>query len=309
MIISIEHRFLLAIVFILSVIPASGQQTRTMFLQEGYNFTYKLGNPSQKAVLPAVLVEISGIGYFEENTLACIQDERGVVWFVDPATGKIKDSLDFGGDKDYEDIAVVNRDIWVIRSNGNLYRISDAMPGQDSKAKKLKTGLSVDNDTEGLCYDPFEEALLIACKEDPFVNPEEKSPLRAIYAYDPIKEWLNPVPRYMINTDTLESLITGYGRAAGNETPVGNGEDVKPGKFRPSAVAVHPVTLEIYVLASTGKKLLVMDSESKILAVVGLDPSVFPKPEGICFSPAGALFISSEGKDGPGVIMKFEYLR
>ncbi|MBN1339313.1 MAG: SdiA-regulated domain-containing protein [Bacteroidales bacterium] len=309
MIFTIEHRILLAIVLILSVITASGQQTRTMFLQEGYIFPYNLGNPSQKANLPDVLEEVSGVSYYDENTLACIQDERGVVWFVDPATGNIKDTLRFGADHDYEDIEVVKGEIWALLSNGLLYRIGNVSPGKDIKVKILKTGLSEANNTEGLCYDPVENELLIACKEDPFINVEEKTPLRAIYAYNPDKEWPDPVPRYLINTDTLKSLITGYAKASGAKIREGDAEDDKPGKFRPSAVAVHPVTHEIYVLASTGKKLLVMDRNSNILAVTGLDPAMFPKPEGICFSTDGTLYISSEGKDGPGVIMGFEYFK
>jgi uncharacterized protein YjiK len=37
-----------------------------------------------------------------------------------------------------------------------------------------------------------------------------------------------------------------------------------------------------------------------------LDKELLPQPEGICFSPDGIMFISSEGKGGKGRILVFQ---
>jgi sugar lactone lactonase YvrE len=40
--------------------------------------------------------------------------------------------------------------------------------------------------------------------------------------------------------------------------------------------------------------------------MIRLNRKLFPQPEGICFSPDGKLFISTEGKGQPGKIMLFK---
>jgi uncharacterized protein YjiK len=79
-----------------------------------------------------------------------------------------------------------------------------------------------------------------------------------------------------------------------------NGKD-----FRPSGIAVHPKTGQIFILASDGKKLLILSEQGQKEALVSLNPKIYRQPEGICFSPNGDLFISSEGKKGDGYILRF----
>ena len=78
------------------------------------------------------------------------------------------------------------------------------------------------------------------------------------------------------------------------------------GNFRPSAIAIHPLTDEIYITSSVGKLLVVLDREGLISDVHALNPALFRQPEGICFSPEGDLYISNEGKEGKGYILKFK---
>ncbi len=69
----------------------------------------------------------------------------------------------------------------------------------------------------------------------------------------------------------------------------------KKGSFKPSAIAVHPQTGDIYVVASVGKALLVYSREGLLLHVKSLDPDLFPQPEGMCFGRDGTLYIAHEG--------------
>lgn len=86
--------------------------------------------------------------------------------------------------------------------------------------------------------------------------------------------------------------------------------DINPSKadvsFKPSAIAIHPQTKNIYVLGSVGKLLIVCNYNGEIISVVELNPALFLQPEGICFDPAGALYISNEGKESVATILKFQ---
>jgi uncharacterized protein YjiK len=77
--------------------------------------------------------------------------------------------------------------------------------------------------------------------------------------------------------------------------------------FAPSGIAIHPITSEIFVISSQGKKLLILSPEGKKNALIELNPKNFVQPEGICFTPNGDLFISSEGVNSNSYILKFVF--
>ena len=82
-------------------------------------------------------------------------------------------------------------------------------------------------------------------------------------------------------------------------------------EFNPSAIAVHPVTHDIYLLSTRDNKCMAVYSHQGILkAFQYIDAELMPQPEGICFSPDGKLYISSEGKKGePGNLFEFDVLK
>ena len=61
----------------------------------------------------------------------------------------------------------------------------------------------------------------------------------------------------------------------------------------------------MYIIASQGKKLLVLAEDGHKKAIIDLDPSLYTQPEGICFTHQGELFISSEGNGKSGYILQF----
>ena len=51
----------------------------------------------------------------------------------------------------------------------------------------------------------------------------------------------------------------------------------------------------------------VYNRNGQLVSFQAIDPDLMPQPEGICFSPDGTLFISSEGKKGdPGNLFEFK---
>ena len=90
----------------------------------------------------------------------------------------------------------------------------------------------------------------------------------------------------------MDPVFTVAEREIGNI--IGNGG--KPHNFKPSALAIHPRSGNLYILASVGKTLIVLGEDNRILHVELLDPELFPQPEGLAFSDEGHLLISSEGR-------------
>lgn len=268
---------------------------------------YNLGNPDHRYTMPASLEEISGISWTGKGTLACIQDEDGIIYCYNLEKEKVVSKAKFGKDGDYEDISIVKNTAYVLKSNGHIFRVKN-FKKDEIKVKRYKTPLSNKNDAEGMVYDSSESRLLIACKGSPSIEKENPHKgYRAVYSFDLGTNQLLEEPVYLIDLRKIE----GY-KDQGNFTQASSklakilGITDPYGNFRPSGIAIHPLTDEIYMISSVGKLLVVLDREGYILGVQALDPNLFRQPEGICFSPEGVLYISNEGRGGKGYVLKFK---
>ena len=77
--------------------------------------------------------------------------------------------------------------------------------------------------------------------------------------------------------------------------------------LRPSALAVHPITGRTVVLSSKRESLIALDASGAVADVWDLRPAAFEQPEGLAFLPNGDALVSSEGGDGPAVLLRFTY--
>jgi len=248
---------------------------------------YDLSAPEQKISLPNDLMEISGLTYLENDILAAIQDEKGIIYHIDFNKNEIVSKFRFAKNKDYEGIEMAQNYYYIISSDGDLYSLN-RNEIKDPRTVKFDTPLKAKNDVEGLAYDSHNQLLLIACKGDPktkFNNPKGK----AVYAFSLKNNSLELI--YTINTNSLTKFL----------------DKSKDVKFSPSAIAVHPITRDIFILSYVDKYLIALSNKGAIKAAVKLDSRLFQQPEGICFSPTGTLFISNEGKGSKGNILKFKY--
>ncbi len=289
-----------------SIIPQA-DETAPFFQKPGFTFPYQLSDPDQTWILPNSLVEISGLGFADDDRLACIQDEKGVIFIFNLKSGKIEREIAFAKDGDYEGIEVVGKDAWILKSNGTLYRVTAYLETAEPLTTEFPTALTGRNNTEGLAYDPVNRNLLIACKGFPFLNAEPESKLKSVYGFNVVTGRLTGDPFLLIHPDSiLRYKNYGVTSTPGNDHPINPdaGDENEP--FMPSGIAIHPETRDVYLLGSVGKILMVCSSEGEMLAMVNLNRKQFPQPEGICFSPEGNLFISSEGKLQPGKIMLFK---
>lgn len=237
----------------------------------------------QKWELPADLKEVSGIAFLDDQRFACIQDERGTIFIFNRASGKIEREIPFAGTGDYEDITVKGDIAYVVRADGRLYEV-DISAGKSS-VKEYNTPLTVQHNVEGLCYDKNNDRLLLAIKDDEPSNPGYKG----IYAFDLSKKAFIKDPAYKIELQK------------GSNTSQNKGNK----SIMPTAIAIHPITNEIYITDGPQAKLVIMDKSGNIKKLVHLGKD-FPQSEGITFSPQGEVFISNEGAKQPGNILKIK---
>jgi len=251
------------------------------------DIAYHLKKPDQKITLKSELEEISALSYVKDGILICIQDENGIIYFVDINEEEVTTKVKFGKKGDYEGIEVVGNSAYVLRSDGTLFEVIN-FTSDDFKVNEFVTPLNTANDTEGLSYIPKKHSLLIACKENAYIDKKRQNE-RAVYQFNLKTNSLDEKPFILIDEAQIASLVN-------NKIA-----------FHPSGIAQHPITQEWYIIASKGKLLVVVDKKGNIIAVKKLHKKIFKQPEGICFAPDGTLFISNEGKGGKGNILRFEY--
>ena len=271
-------------------------------------FAYDLNNPDANYKLPSYLEEISGISYYGNNKIACIQDEKAVIYIVSLKENKIITEYNFGEDADYEDIAIIDSTAYILRNDGQIFMV-DNFKEQDRSVKSFNTPLREKNNTEGMAFDALSNSLLIACKGSPSIENENMyKGYKAVYTFDIEKGKLNTTPHFLIDLERLDSYSDHNGFTKLSVKTAKRLHLIESeANFKPSGIAIHPFSSQIYIISSVGKLLTIMSNRGEILDVRELDSTIFRQPEGISFSPAGDLFISNEGQGGKGYILKFQY--
>lgn len=285
----------------ISVLGEADQGTDSSFV-----YTYDLSSPDHRVLLPSILAEISGICIYDSVRLAGIQDEVGRIFVFRMEDGAIEKTINFAGEGDYEDITIVNDHFYVLKSNGNIYRV-----GKDQTIKteisRYKTRLKSRNDCEGLTPAPQNDGLLIACKGSPSLDrqhPPEN--YRAIYRFSFQTADIDTIPYLVINTDEI-GLAETKDWYQGISIKLANRlSQYENTAFQPSGIACHPVTLDFYILAHVGKMILVTNDSGEILRILPVDPAILAQPEGICFDDDGTLYLVSEGAGTDAVLAVFK---
>ncbi len=271
------------------------------------SFPYLLDQPNVTFELPESLKEVSGLSMAADNTqIAAVNDEEGIIFFLDKMTGQIVNQITFGDDGDYEGIEIAGNDAWIIKSSGTLYQVKN-YASDNRQVFKFKSFLNKENDVEGLAYDPVRNSLLIGCKGKGLEGEENKLK-KAIYEFRLSDLMVMNEPVYLLTLPDFQEYLE---HVQGEEHLEKLQEIFTPEegemKFSPSGIAIHPLTGDVYVTSSKGKLLLVLDKEGHILHLEKLDKKIHPQPEGICFDADGTLYIANEGKDGKARIYKFLY--
>jgi len=234
--------------------------------------------------------EISGIVWDNQNDeFIAHNDEKGIVFYLDRDTKGIKREFSFSETKgDYEDIAMSKKDIYVLRSDGKLFRIVTDSTGKQNSFDAGQLELTGKNDFETLYYDPERKALIMLCKN---CSTDDKKVVSA-YAYYPDSIGFDNKALYTIDVKKIDSL---------SPRPTT--------RFQPSAARIHPVLKKLFILSSASNQLVITDLDGNVENVYMLAKKTFPQAEGLAFKSNGDMYISNEAVSSKAEVLKFIYIQ
>jgi uncharacterized protein YjiK len=233
--------------------------------------------------------EVSGVVWDNINDeFIAHNDEKGTIYYLDRDTKGIKREFEFNMAKgDYEDIAMVKGDVYVLKSDGELFRIVTDSAGKQKAFEAGKLESTGKDDFESLYYDADRKALVMLCKN---CQADDKKKVSA-FAFYPDSIGFDTKPLYSIDVAQVEKL-----------------SPRKTTRFEPSSARIHPVLKKLFILSSASNQLAVADLEGNVEAVYMLAKKTFPQPEGITFKSNGDMYISNEAVSSKATLLKFIYI-
>jgi len=295
----------LYIFLLMSVFPYA-KQTEKKDVMQIRTINYNLSNPDKIYHLPHGLHEISGITELDASSIACIQDEFGILYIYDFKKEEIKEQYYFHHDGDYEGIARVSNSVYILRSDGKLFKVPNYKSGNEETVS-YDTGLP-SNNNEGLCFDSAGNRLLIAPKGQVGKKSENKD-LRYIYGFDLKSKRLKSKPVFVFDL----SVIKKFALENKINVPIDRGKKGNKNEpvieFRTSAIGINPIINKLFVLSGMEQLLLVFDMKGNIEYMEKLDPDLYNQPEGITFLSNGDMLISNESKKKKPSIVRCNYLK
>jgi hypothetical protein len=272
--------------FCFAVLSTACSQKKKFGGPKGYNI-----NTPQKIVMPTSLHEISGIAFYkgDPDTVYAEQDEDGKVFYLKPGDHHAE-AFKFGKHGDYEDIAICNNWVIMLRSNGTLFTFPFADLHQESSEHVVEwKDLLPKGEFEGMYADEATSSVYILCKNCADENDKKKAKGYILQLND--QGQLSQQGNFVVNVKDIEKITGGI-----------------KFDFRPSALAQNPRTKEWYIVSSVNKLLVITDANWKVTAAYNLNPALYIQPEGIAFDKNLDLYISNEGGDlHSGNILKTPY--
>ncbi len=279
------NKKLVTVVLIVVIMPACklfGDEEQTLK-------NYRLHKPD-KFNMPESLLEVSGITFNKgkKDTMYAVQDEQGRLFRI--AWGNRKQvNAKFGKQGDYEDLAIINGKVIILKSNGSLisFPFADAIYAEVDSVIEWKRILP-EGEYEGMYGDDASGTIYVICKS---CSGDNAKNMVSGYIYH-IGDSITRTGEFQIDVNAIKAF-TGK---------------VKRG-FRPSGIAKNPSTSEWFIISAVNKLLVVTDENWKIKETCFLNSNIFNQPEGIAFDDKGNLYISNEGDDlSEGNILRFNRL-
>jgi hypothetical protein len=237
--------------------------------------------------LPDILKEISGISYYpKDSSLFAIDDEKGWLFKIHLRTPVQIERWKYSNAGDYEDVVLRDSTFYVLKSKGAIEKFK-FLSGDSVSLQSFKLMEGGKNEFETLFYDSTQNKLILVCKNC------EKDKKREVssWAYDPVTDSF--FTSFTIETAKIKEQL--------NEDEL---------KFKPSAAAIHPLTGEVYIVASVNSALVILNKDHTVKNSYKINPAVFKQPEGMTFTPKGDLIISNESAEkGAADILFFKYYK
>ncbi len=251
--------------------------------------------------LPHQLREASAVTTVDADTVACVQDEVGALYFVSLSGSQPVRKVEFGPRGDYEGLVRVGEAYWVLRADGVLHELQRAGERfRIARSVSLPAGF---RDWESLCHEPISGRLLVMPKDPPSGDKDARDQ-RPVFAVDPVAAVVDAEPFAVWR----RSVWLDQALARGFDVPVrvsDKGKEKVQLELAFSEMLAARERDQFLLLAAGDRVLLRVDREGRLLGVLRLDPARLPQAEGMTFLADGRLLVVSEADGGParGVVV------
>jgi len=237
-------------------------------------------------LMPPELHEISGLALTSRGTVLTHDDNVGRVYEIDPKTGILLKAFSLSGNPrgDFESIAIAGSDIYLMTSNGKLFRFKEGADAQHVPYAMFDTGLGKQCELESLTYEADSSRLVMACKR----NLNKSAPHQlVIYRF--------PLP---LTSPSSASMIT---------IPIGEVAGSNHWKnFHASDMTIDPATGNYVIIASHEKALAVITPDGDVVRSEPL-PGDHRQPEGVAITRDSILLVSDEVNVKPAAITLYRW--
>ena len=233
---------------------------------------YSLGMAT-RVNLPKGLNDISGISYYPKDTsVFAIVDNEGILYKIHLHNNIFIQKWKFDKKHDFEDLVLHDSLFYLLLSDGNIETLKFDGKGFQKNKSIYPDTLNNSNDFESMYYDDRLKKMMIVCKKCTGETTSE------------VPAW-----EYSIETGAYEKS-----KFMLNITPLSKKLGDIEFKFKPSGIALNPLTNELFIISAVNKLLVIADRNGLAKDVFRLDPKIFRDPEGIAFTSSGDLIISNE---------------
>ena len=224
--------------------------------------------------LPEALDEISGIAYYPKDTsVFAIVDEDGMLFKIPIMNpGDVK-QWRFDKSRDYEDLVLVDSTFYVLVSNGDIETIHFKGDSIYTEKSKFPGRSKKENEFESLYYNRDSNKLVIVCKS----CEEDSKKTFSSYSFS-FRDSVRSYSPYLV----FDAL------------PISQKLGLDKIHVKASAVAINPVSEDLYVLSSVNHFIAILSKKGAFKQLYKLDPGIYKQPEGIAFTPQGDMIISNE---------------
>jgi hypothetical protein len=231
--------------------------------------------PAGRWKLPRALDEISGLAIDGAGRIFAHDDEKAIVYELDPVSQRIVKRFAFGDPAvrgDFEGIALAGDRVILMTSDGDLYLGREGKDGEAVSYTTQATGIGRRCEVEGLSWDEGARSLLLACK-----TPRVKalSGRLAVFAW-PLDQ------RTPMATPVILVPMPAMARRVGH------------GAFSPSELLIDPKTGHLLLLAARPPAIVELTPAGELVGVARLRGALHRQAEGLALEGDGTLLVSDE---------------
>jgi uncharacterized protein YjiK len=240
-----------------------------------------------KWIVPPELREISGLALRPDGLVLTHDDEVGTVYVIDPKAGIVLKKFSLQGERhgDFEAITIAGNDIYLLESNGHIFKFREGADGAQVPYSRFDTHLGKECEFESMVFDPDSARLLLACKK---VQKELAHHELVIFAF-PLPLGKDTAPPTMLTVPIRDVIGSNNWK-----------------NFHASDMTIDPFTKNYVIIASREKGLVEITPDGDVVRSVPLPPG-HNQPEGVAITKDSLLLISDEAHMTPAAIALYRW--